>query len=315
MSTSEEVFNYRKMTTQVVMDATDGESFPKPPSQTGKPFAVLLMMYGEFIGKRFIITDKSLTMGRDERSDISLLDTTLSRAHCRFIPVGERVTLEDLNSTNHTYVNGERIQVRDLVDGDQIRVGRTIFKFLSSDNIEQAYHEEIYRLMSTDSLTGAHNRAYFDKEIVRVFSQSRRYNRPLSLAMIDIDHFKYVNDTHGHLFGDRVLAQLGTLVAASKRDIDIFARYGGEEFVLILPETELQGAVEVAERVRRRIARSVFEFDGKTQPIAVSIGVASYQRSMDNVAALIEAADFRLYQGKNAGRNRVEPSLDSLPRP
>lgn len=188
---SDDVFNYRKMTTQIVMDSADDQSFPAAPSQTGKPFSVLLMMYGEAIGKRFVITDKSLVVGRDETSGIALADTTVSRAHCRLSPVGDRVVFEDLGSTNHTYLNGDRVLSAELADGDQLRIGRTIFKFLSSENIENAYHEEIYRLMSRDSLTGAYNRAHFDKELQRVYAQSRRYDRPLSLAMIDIDHLAH----------------------------------------------------------------------------------------------------------------------------
>jgi len=301
---TEDVFNYRKMTTQVVMDAQDDLPLL---SDSKARFSVLVMLYGEAIGKRFLITDKEVVVGRDETSSLPLQDGTVSRAHCRLVPRGAEVDLQDLGSTNHTFVNGDRTAERTLRDGDQIRIGRTIFKFLAGDNVERAYHEEVFRLMSTDSLTGAFNRQHFDREIQRLYAYARRYERPLSLAMLDIDHFKYINDTRGHLFGDRVLAQLGALLASLRREQDVFCRYGGEEFAVLLPETDLAGAAGIANRMRRTVGRERFEYDGKVQPVSISIGVATLDAGMPDAAALIDASDNQLYEAKRQGRNRVEP--------
>lgn len=310
---TDDVFNYRKMTTQVVMDAQD--DLPQL-QKDHKPCSVLVMLYGEAIGKRYLITDRELVVGRDEGSTLPLLDSTVSRNHCRLVPRDGGVDLLDLGSTNHTYVNGQLTSERALRDGDQIRIGRSIFKFLSGDNIEHAYHAEVFRLMSVDSLTGAFNRQHFDKEIQRLYAYARRYGRPLSLAMLDIDHFKYINDTRGHLFGDRVLAQLGALVGSLKREQDVFCRYGGEEFMLILPETELIGAVDHANRVRKAVGRETFEYDGKVQPVSISIGVAELDESMPDAKSLVDAADNQLYEAKRNGRNRVEPTFpDASPEP
>jgi diguanylate cyclase (GGDEF)-like protein len=311
---TDDLFNYRKMTTQVVMEAQD-EPF-QPTS--GQRFSVLVMLYGETIGRRYVIADKELVVGREEDCTLPLLDSTVSRAHCKLMPRNGEVTVQDLGSTNHTYVNGDLTGERLLRDGDQLRVGRTIFKFLSGDNIEHAYHEEVFRLMSTDTLTGAFNRQHFDKEIQRQFAHARRYERPVSLAMLDIDHFKYINDTRGHLFGDRVLAQLGALITSLRREQDVFCRYGGEEFAILLPETELGGAVEYANRVRKAVGRARFEYDGKVQPVSISIGVGQLTADMPDAKALVDAADNQLYEAKRNGRNRVEPFVPDngdTPRP
>jgi len=309
-TSGEDDLSYQKMTTQLSRRTLEElQSLRKSADSS----SVLLMLYGEDIGRRFEVKDEGpeVTIGRDPRNQISLEDTTVSRMHCRLRPGAGTVDLEDSGSRNHTYANGDRTQSLRLRDGDQVRVGRTIFKFLTGDNIESAYHEEIHRLMSTDSLTSAHNRKYFDQELERMFSLARRYDRPLSLCMLDIDLFKQVNDRHGHLFGDRVLAQLGAIAISTTRSSDVFCRYGGEEFALLLPETSLPDAVENAERLRREVCEAQFSFDGTTHPITVSVGVAEVEPSMKNAKELIEVADQRLYVAKDHGRNRGEPTVPS----
>jgi diguanylate cyclase (GGDEF)-like protein len=195
-----------------------------------------------------------------------------------------------------------------LQDGDTLRVGRTIFKFLTGDNVEATYHEEIYRLMTTDNLTGAANRRVFQTELERRFVEARRYGRPLSLLVLDLDRFKRVNDTFGHLFGDQVLRRLGGLVAGEKRDGDTFCRYGGEEFALIMPETALGDALRVAERIRAAVEAATFEYEGRTTPVTVSIGAAERTDGMTTPDDLIRRADVQVYAAKENGRNRVEPA-------
>jgi diguanylate cyclase (GGDEF)-like protein len=300
----DDAINYRKMTTEVVMSAVAASRRQTRPGGA----SVLIMIYGEYIGSRYVVSLTPLTIGRDEECSLPLADTTVSRRHCRIERADGGTLMTDLESTNGCFVNGLRMTSALLHDGDQVRVGRTIFKHLSGDNIERTYHEEIERLISTDSLTGAFNRATFDKRLAEAVSQAARHGRPLSLLMLDIDHFKHVNDRMGHLFGDRVLAQLGSVLTASKRTSDVFCRYGGEEFAMILPETGLEEAVEVADRFRLAVARAQFEYDGRSHPVSVSIGVAQYEAlSMLTPGLLVQAADEKLYLAKRNGRNRVEP--------
>lgn len=303
---------------------TDASSAPAPDDITiqenltaerlydrGTETKFLVVIYGDELGKRHVIENKELRIGRGIDNEIQLLDHAVSRLHSIVKPTSFGVLLEDAGSKNHTFVNDRPITAQPLRDGDVIRIGRSIFKYLSGENVESAFHEEIYHLMTTDALTGAFNRRSFDKELKRTFSQAQRYKRPFCMLMLDIDHFKRVNDTYGHLFGDYVLAHLGRVILAVKRDGDIFCRYGGEEFALLMPEASMEEAVGVAERFREAIAESKIEFEGTPTPITVSIGVSSLEAGMTGGQQLCEKADERLYLAKKGGRDRVEPSPGS----
>jgi diguanylate cyclase (GGDEF)-like protein len=159
----------------------------------------------------------------------------------------------------------------------------------------------------TDSLTGLSNRRNLFALAEREFQRAARFGRPLSAIMLDIDHFKRVNDTHGHAAGDQALAEVARRLRASVRNIDIVGRYGGEEFVLLLPETELAGAGLLAERLRLAIAAAPVTTVAGPVPLTVSLGVAANRPAVADVAALINNADTALYAAKEAGRNRVLP--------
>ncbi len=286
---------------------TENLTFPGRQSE----LSYLVMIYGEYLGRRFSIGKEPTLIGRSPDSNIQLNDDSVSRMHCRVIPVESGVTIVDLDSTNGTYVNGTTVSARPLRDGDRIKIGRGIFKYLSGDNIEHAYHEEIYRLKTTDGLTGAFNKRYFEEELEREVHRYFRYGRPLSLLMMDIDHFKRVNDDNGHLAGDRVLSQLAALISSSIRHEDVFCRYGGEEFALLMPEMHIAGALEVAERLRLLVAEAHFEFDGLDLPVTISIGVAVADASMRTPEDFIRVSDEFLYAAKRNGRNRVESRQSS----
>ncbi len=216
-----------------------------------------------------------------------------------------QVTIEDLDSTNGTYVNDEKIEgPTQLRNGDLLKIGRTIFKFIAGGNIEAEYHDEIYRLTTIDGLTQVSNRRYFEEALEREISRCRRYQRELALVLIDLDHFKQINDTYGHLAGDHVLKQLASTVKAKIRREDVFARYGGEEFSLLLPELDAKAAAMMAEKVRKLVEQTAFEFEGQRLPVSISLGVAALGKDR-NAQALIAAADEKLYVAKNEGRNRV----------
>lgn len=284
------------------------EANPPKTAYHRPELSYVVMIYGEYLGRRYTIKDEELLIGRAPHCDIMLTDDSVSRMHCRLIPGSNGVVISDLNSTNGTYINATSVSTRLLRDGDKVKVGRSIFKFLSGDNIEHAYHEEIYRLKTTDGLTGAFNKRYFDEETEREIYRFFRYSRPLSLLMIDIDFFKKVNDTNGHLAGDRVLTQLSQLIMANIRREDVFCRYGGEEFALLMPETDLGGAVEQGERVRSLVEGARFDFEGMVLKITVSIGATAAEPGMTSMDDFVRAADERLYEAKEAGRNRLVPA-------
>lgn len=267
----------------------------------------MVMIYGEYLGRRFEIDSRPVTIGRSPECAIVLADDGVSRQHCRITPGDDGVVILDLGSTNGTYVNQTAVSARHLRDGDKVQVGRSIFKFLTGSSIEQAYHEEIYRLKTTDGLTGANNKRAFEEELHREYYRFLRYHRPISLVMFDIDHFKKVNDTYGHLAGDRVLAEVGRIIREAARAEDTFARVGGEEFALLLPETDLPAAIAAAERLRAQIETARFEFDGAPIPVTISGGVAEADPAMGEPERFVALADERLYAAKRNGRNRIEP--------
>jgi len=192
-----------------------------------------------------------------------------------------------------------------LRDGDQIRIGRAILKFMTGENIEVHYHEEIYRLMTVDGLTQVYNRRYFNEALEREVNRSQRYERALSLIVFDIDHFKRVNDTHGHLAGDNLLRQIATAVKPKLRREDIFARTGGEEFGILLPEITLEGARVTADKVRRIVEATPLKVDQQLVPVTISLGCAQLGPGDQAAEDLYKRADERLYEAKQGGRNRV----------
>ncbi len=284
---------------------SDVASVAPPRQQADRSY--LIMIYGELLGRRFEVVDEPLLVGRGSDASIRLDDDCISRRHCKIVPGADGVVLVDLDSTNGTYINGTAVSARPLHDGDRVQIGRTIFKFLSGDNIEGAYHEEIYRLKTVDALTGANNKRSFLEELNREVHRFLRYGRPLSIVMIDIDHFKPVNDDYGHLAGDHVLSRIGELLAERTYAEEVLCRYGGEEFVLLLPETDLADARRRAETIRCDIEQERFVFDDVEIPITISAGVAQAWDGLQEPDDFVEAADIRLYEAKRKGRNRVEP--------
>src|SRR4029079_3734466 len=225
------------------------------------------------LGKRFVLDDNPTRVGRGADNQIVLDGDSVSRrqAHFEQRPTGWLVV--DDGSTNGTYCNDEQIS-REMVlkNGDRVKVGPTIFKFLSGADVEAQYHEEIYRMTIIDGLTQIHNKRFLyealDQEIVR----GRRHKRPLAVVLFDIDHFKRINDMHGHLAGDFVLKEVARIVQARIRRDEVFARYGGEEFSIVLPETSLEGAVSLGETLRQKVADNAFVFQADSIKVTVSLG-------------------------------------------
>lgn len=268
--------------------------------------AALVVIYGLDLGRKYELAKVDIQIGRSSKADIQIDQESVSRNHAQITNSTKGVFIRDLGSTNGTFVNDEAVQgERELRNGDLVKIGRTIFKYIAGGNIEAAYHDEIYRLTTMDGLTQIYNRRYFEESLEREVSRSRRYERVLSLVMFDIDYFKSVNDRYGHLAGDYVLKQLASTVRVRIRREDIFARYGGEEFGILLPEVDTGGARQLAEKVRKLVERQRFEFDKQPIPVTVSVGVATLAPHHREPEDLVRAADAKLYEAKAHGRNRV----------
>lgn len=258
------------------------------------------------LGRRYLLSLSAVAIGRGRDNDIVLPSDCVSRRHAKLEQRPDGLYLVDLESTNGTFVNedAQRVRERRLRRGDQFSIGDTIFKFLSGNDVESQYHDIVFRMAITDGLTNLANRKQLDTVLAEELPRAQRHGRHLSLLMIDIDHFKKINDSYGHLTGDSVLRGLAAALTKRLRQNDKLGRFGGEEFCLVLPETSLSSAVRIAEDVRGIVAQQVFAAEQHEIQVTVSIGVAAATPMM-TIEQLYKAADDMLYKAKASGRNRV----------
>jgi diguanylate cyclase (GGDEF)-like protein len=277
----------------------------------GEACLVNLHPPGPDIGRRIPLVNSQYIVGRDSEAGFVVSRSSVSRQHARlYVDDHGSWWVEDLNSTNGTFVNEQRIRNQQLNDADQVRFGDAIYKFLSGSNIESAYHEAIHNMAIQDGMTGIHNKRYFIEFLEREIAVASRHGHPLTLVMFDVDHFKKVNDTFGHLAGDAVLKELAYRIRPRIRREDLFARYGGEEFACVLPSTPLPGGILFADQLRQLIEARPCAFENHTIPFTISVGVTTLHHETGvDPAALIKRADENLYAAKRGGRNRVVPAL------
>jgi two-component system, cell cycle response regulator len=289
-----------------IVDRGEGRGAEAPPSEA---MAILIAHPdGKRLGARFPLKPgTSVEIGRAPEVDISLPEVvSISRRHARLAHDGREVRLFDLGSTNGSWINDRAVNGSGVVQsGDRFQVGGVHFKLLHEEDVEHAYHRAVYEMMMRDGLTQVFNRRKLEEEALRECSRALRYGRALSLVLLDIDHFKKVNDAHGHLCGDAVLKQTAGAVAGHLRVEQVFGRVGGEEFAILCPETALEGARLLAEKMREQVAGQ--DHRGPKGPfrITCSFGVAELTEAMGGFEGLFAAADEALYASKHGGRNRV----------
>jgi diguanylate cyclase (GGDEF)-like protein len=283
-----------------------------PAARLGAPErAYLVLLAGPQMGQMLKLEPgKDILVGRDENAQLRLTDDGVSRQHARIALHGSEARILDLGSRNGTFINGDRVAERPLNDGDKIQIGvATTIKFTITDNLEEEYQRGLLEAALRDPLTGAYNRRHFDERLAAEFSGARRHGMALSLLVIDVDHFKSINDEHGHLAGDAVLRAVAGALQEGLRMEDILARYGGEEFVVIARGTDLSGATQLAERLRRRVEAIRCTWQDKLLRVTVSVGVAQLEGT-STAEQLIDAADRGVYQAKRSGRNQVQSASD-----
>jgi diguanylate cyclase (GGDEF)-like protein len=276
--------------------------------------AYLIVLAGSAVGEMYKITKDETTIGRGSQADIQVVDEGISRRHASIKLEGDHVVIADLGSTNGTFLNGEKVGTQQLHDGDKIQVGSTtILKFTFHDSLDENFQRQMYESALRDGLTKAFNKKYFMERLESEFAYALRHNSPLSLVMFDIDHFKKINDTHGHLVGDHALTALANLITATIRKEDVFARYGGEEFAVICRGVDLKGAQLFGERIRAKVEALKTEYSGVQLRMTVFVGVAAVSDvGMRQMNDLIGIADEALYQAKRQGRNRVITAGDRI---
>ncbi len=278
------------------------------PDRKVRNKATLTVVSGPDTGRSFSL-GPDVTIGRGRQCEIPLDDPSVSRTHTRIFldPNGVR-WLVDLGSRNGTFVDGFRVERHQLRDGDRIQLGPAVqFRYAVTDDEEERLLRELYESSVRDPLTGVFNRKHFNERLLSELAFAVRHGTELALLLFDIDHFKRVNDTWGHLAGDLVLKSIGNIVARTIRTEDVLARYGGEEFAIIARDISGPGAIALAERVRTLVEAARIPFEDKTLRVTISIGAATLHCTPGQTSAdaLVSVADKRLYAAKAAGRNRV----------
>jgi diguanylate cyclase (GGDEF)-like protein len=301
------------------MDAKSNTQIcPSPVSHTGAnseptpgAAAYMIVVNGSVPGSMIPLSDRGAILGRSGDADFQIDDNTVSRRHARVSVSPDGVAqIPDLGSSNGTFVNKEPIPANrpvTLEDGDRVQLGgKLVLKLVRLDPHDERFQREMFERTVRDTLTGLYHRTYFINQIGVLAERYASSGIGLAVLMLDIDHFKQINDRHGHLAGDEVLRDVATVIRESTRAEDLVARYGGEEFVIALPVSLALRAVQRAEKIRLALARRTIAAGAHAIRLTASVGLAFNPPGwFRNERALITAADQALYEAKAQGRNRV----------
>ena len=300
--------------------AEEIDTFSGQYQRRGERRPALVFLRGELLAVPIPLEREAVTLGRALDADVRINDSRASRLHARITTEtdeasGEtRYRLTDLDSTNGTILNGERIDKAFLHDGDKFEVGDQLIRFEMLDEIDREFQQQIHRLLVHDELTGLLTGKSFFSELRREAARAEAEKMPFCVLMMDIDHFKDVNDSYGHLVGSETLEEVGAVIKKSLRAGDVGARFGGEEFAAFLLDADYGQGLVAAERVRAAIEKHEFPAsrrgaseDQRTHHITISIGVAAYPEDARDPIQLVEMADSALYRAKRNGRNQVCP--------
>jgi diguanylate cyclase (GGDEF)-like protein len=282
-------------------------SEPAAP-ETSPRHPVLLVVQGEEIGRRYLLNESKLVLGRDpDQAQLVIRDASVSGKHAlvQIDVESGRFGLIDAGSRNGTFVNGRRVESSALREGDKIFVGETVLKFTFYDAIEEDFHSRLNEMMHVDSLTGLYVRRWFDREYPKEFERMRAAGQPFSVLMLDMDGLKPINDEHGHQMGSYCISEAGVLIKRSIEPNGMGARFGGDEFVAFVRHCGLEEALDLAEAIRRSVEAHEFCREGVRVAPTISIGVAELDASVQSAEELTRLADDALYRAKKLGRNAV----------
>lgn len=288
----------------------------RPPELGAPPSLVVLS--GLTMGRAYRLENKNLIIGRSEDVDIILDDESVSGHHAKIVILPRRhFMVKDLGSGSGTLVNHTRVEAHPLREGDQIQIGNITLKFAMEDPVEAALRDRLFSAAMRDPLTNLYNRRAFDEHMLHAMARARRHQQPFGLVLLDLDHFKTVNDQYGHPIGDAVLEELADVLGHAIRTEDFLARLGGEEFVVVCAGACRARAASLGRRLLDAVRGHVFRGAGEPLRLTVSAGVSEFEpRSPLTTNEVLAEADALLYQAKRTGRDRLcAGTLRAAPAP
>jgi len=250
----------------------------------------LLVVYGAELGRRHDLSGPEVSIGRSTSCDILIDQAGVSRKHATILVDGRGVRIRDEGSRNGTFVDSRRIEETALRDGDHIRVGGTIFKFIEAEDADEIYNDELYRLSSVDGLTQVSNRRSLEEAAKRAMESARGANVPVALVVLDVEGMTSLNETYGTSIGDEILRELAGRLRAHDRGDDVVARLGSDMFAVLLPGRRVKDARKVIDGLSRVVTHEPFEVRGRAIDVEVSFGWAESGASIESFDELLEAA-------------------------
>lgn len=267
-----------------------------------------MVLRGPSFGDVYALGDEALVLGSDPfRADVIIRDIEVEPKHAKVYEDSGDHFLRGVGEDKPTLVNEEEVETaHPLRCGDRISLGDSILEYVEHDEVKQNFHIEMHRMVNYDHLTGLTVKNRFDERFEHALKAARENGLPLSILMADIDNLKKINDSHGHLLGERTIAEVGRIIRESETAEDQWAtRFGGDEYQVLLPGLAREEAMEIAGEMRRRVEECAIEHDGSVADPTISFGVSAHPEDGSTRDDLTRAADEALYRAKRAGGNTV----------